>query len=324
MSPFLFIFDNHKQKEMKEIAVIKPKNLNNLKQAITLSTTYNLGGREYSLDRFKNVLNGNINSDRGDFRFDGVGMQEVIRAQSVEDVKEALDFFLNHPLIEDVNGKAKSGAYFTIEILEKTKEKKKAKTVNVNRVVSMVYGMSEADRKDVMYFFRQNPRGMSDDDITLILVDIEDGLLIKEPNTSLFLSTFGSMSKSSVAERVEMMVYVNKGLVSGFVTEDAKKFYIGDTLIGKDEDDIALFFKENQQMYDNLVKSLADAGDETAYNELYEDEEDEGEETPFAVRLKWEKLFKKYKLKGKFPANLDRAIERINAYEKKNGLELSE
>jgi hypothetical protein len=36
------------------------------------------------------------------------------------------------------------------------------------------------------------------------------------------------------------------------------------------------------------------------------------------------KLYKKYKLKGKFPNDLDKAIERIHAYEEENGIELSE
>ena len=135
--------------------------------------------------------------------------------------------------------------------------------------------MTQAERKDVMYFFKQDPRDMNDDDVTLTLVDIEGGLLLREPNTSRFIDTFGSLNKSSVAKKVEMLVYVNKGIVSRFVTEDADKFYIGDVLIGKDEDDIALFFKDNPQMYDNLVRSLADGGDDTAFNELNEVEEDD-------------------------------------------------
>ena len=74
--------------------------------------------------------------------------------------------------------------------------------------------MSEAERKDVMYFFKQDPREMSDDDITLALVDIVDGLLLREPNTTRFLETFGSLGKAIIAERVEMLVYVNKGIAT--------------------------------------------------------------------------------------------------------------
>ena len=75
-------------------------------------------------------------------------------------------------------------------------------------------------------------------------------------------------------------------------------------------------------MYDNLVRSLADGGDDTAFNELNEAEDDEI--TPAEKRAHFTKLYKKYKLKGKFPADLDKAIERIHAYEEENGIELSE
>jgi hypothetical protein len=181
--------------------------------------------------------------------------------------------------------------------------------------------MTQAERKDVMYFFKQDPRDMNDDDVTLTLVDIEGGLLLREPNTSRFIETFGSLNKQSVATKVDMLVYVNKGIVSGFVTEDADKFYIGDVLIGKDEDDIALFFKDNPQMYDNLVRSLAKDGDDTAFNEMNESDDDI---TPAEKKEHFTKLYKKYKLKGKFPSDLDKAIERIHAYELENGIELSE
>jgi hypothetical protein len=307
----------------REIAVIKPKGVNHIKQAVTLTATYNLKGRNISLNQYGEVKPGNLTKNRGDVRFAGeLATESKIFGDSYEEVEDQINFWLNHPMVEDVNGVGKDGSRFTIEIIEKTKEKKRAKTVSVNRVVSTVYGMTEAERKDVMYFFKKDPRSMSDDDITLVLVDIEDGILLKEPNTTRFIETFGSINKQSVAKKVEMLVYVNKGIVSGFVTEEADKFYIGDVLIGKDEDDIALFFKDNPQMYDNLVRSLADGGDDTAFNDLYETEDDDI--TPAEKRAHFMALYKKYKLKGKFPSDLDKAIERIHAYEEENGIELSE
>ena len=306
----------------REIAVIKPKGVNHIKQAVTLTATYSLKGRSISLNQYGEVKPGNLTTNRGDIRFAGeLATESKIFGESVEDAEDEIDFWMNHPMVEDINGKGKDSSRFTIEVIAATKDKKRAKTVNVNRVVSTVYGMTQAERKDVMYFFKQDPRDMNDDDVTLTLVDIEGGLLLREPNTSRFIETFGSLNKQSVATKVEMLVYVNKGIVSGFVTEDADKFYIGDVLIGKDEDDIALFFKDNPQMYDNLVRSLAKDGDDTAFNEMNESDDDI---TPAEKKEHFTKLYKKYKLKGKFPSELDRAIERIHAYELENGIELSE
>ncbi len=306
----------------REIAVIKPKGVNHIKQAVTLTATYSLKGRSISLNQYGEVKPGNLTTNRGDIRFAGeLATESKIFGESVEDVEDEIDFWMNHPMVEDINGKGKDSSRFTIEVIAATKDKKRAKTVNVNRVVSTVYGMTQAERKDVMYFFKQDPRDMNDDDVTLTLVDIEGGLLLREPNTSRFIETFGSLNKQSVATKVEMLVYVNKGIVSGFVTEDADKFYIGDVLIGKDEDDIALFFKDNPQMYDNLVRSLAKDGDDTAFNEMNESDDDI---TPAEKKEHFTKLYKKYKLKGKFPSDLDKAIERIHAYELENGIELSE
>jgi hypothetical protein len=306
----------------REIAVIRPKGVNHIKQAVTLTATYNIKGKEITLTSHGDVRQGNIDDGRGDIRFDGsLTIENKIFGESFDEVEDQIDFWSNHPMVENVNSEPKPNSRFTIEIFEDTKAKKRAKTVSVNKVVSSVYGMSEAERKDVMYFFKQDPREMSDDDITLALVDIVDGLLLREPNTTRFLETFGSLGKAIIAERVEMLVYVNKGIATGFVNEDSDKFYIGDVLIGKDEDDIALFFKDNPQMYDNLVRSLAKGGDETAYNDANEDTSNL--ETPFAVKMKWEKLYKSYKMKGKFPNSLEHAIERINAYEKENGMRIT-
>jgi hypothetical protein len=302
--------------------VIKPKGVNHIKQAVTLTATYSLKGRSISLNQYGEVKPGNLTTNRGDIRFAGeLATESKIFGESVEDAEDEIDFWMNHPMVEDINGKGKDSSRFTIEVIAATKDKKRAKTVNVNRVVSTVYGMTQAERKDVMYFFKQDPRDMNDDDVTLTLVDIEGGLLLREPNTSRFIETFGSLNKQSVATKVDMLVYVNKGIVSGFVTEDADKFYIGDVLIGKDEDDIALFFKDNPQMYDNLVRSLAKDGDDTAFNEMNESDDDI---TPAEKKEHFTKLYKKYKLKGKFPSDLDKAIERIHAYELENGIELSE
>jgi len=306
----------------REIAVIKPKGINHIKQAVTLTATYSLKGRNISLNQYGEVKPGNLTTNRGDIRFAGeLATESKILGESLEDAEDEIDFWMNHPMVEDINGKGKDSSRFTIEVIAATKDKKRAKTVSVNRVVSTVYGMTPAERKDVMYFFKQDPRDMSDDDVTLDLVDIEGGLLLTEPNTTRFIETFGSLNKQSIATKVEMLVYVNKGIVSGFVTEDADKFYIGDVLIGKDEDDLALFFKDNPQMYDNLVRSLAQGGDDTAFNEVNDTDDDV---TPAEKREHFVKLYKKYKLKGKFPADLDRAMERIHEYEGDNGIELSE
>jgi len=306
----------------REIAVIKPKGLNHLKQAVSLPCTYNLRGRDISINKYGQVKPGNIKKDRGDFRFEsGAAVSMYITGSSFEEVEDQINFWLNHPLVEDINGTKKSSSMFTIEVLEETRAKKREKSVRINRVLSTVYGMSEADRKDVMYFFKQDPRGLSDEDITLSLADLEGGIVTSEPNLTRFLDTFGSLNNMKVAQRVEMMVYVNKGIVTGFITESEGKYYVGDVLLGKDEDDIALYFKDNPQVYDNLKRSLAADGDDRAFNDLngYDGED----VSPAERRRHFEQLYKKYKLKGAFPADLERAIERIHKYEEENGIELS-
>lgn len=307
----------------REIAVIKPKGFNHLKQAVTLTATYNLRGKDISINKYGQVKPGNLKKDRGDFRFDsGAAMTLPIFGDSYEEVEDQINFWANHPQVEDINGTPKSTSMFTIEVLEETRAKKREKSVRINRVLSTVYGMSDADRKDVMYFFKKDPRNMSDEDITLELADLENGVVTKEPNLGRFLETFGSLNNMKIAKTVEMMVYVNKGIVTGFITESEGKYYVGDVLLGKDEDDIALYFKDNPQVYENLKRSLAADGDERAFNDIngYDGED----VSPAERRRHFEAIYKKYKLKGAFPADLDRAIERIHKYEEENGIELSQ
>jgi len=306
----------------REIAVIKPKGVNHIKQAVTLTATYNLKGRNISLNQYGEVKSGNLTKNRGDIRFAGeLATESKIFGASVEEVEGQINFWLNHPMVEDVNGVGKDGARFTIEVIEKTREKKRAKTVNVNRVLSTVYGMTETERRNVMYFFRSNPENMSDEDVTLELVDLESGILMKSENQERFLETFGSLNNMKVAKRVDMIVYVNKALFSGDITESEGKYYFGDILLGKDEDDLELFFKDNPQVYKNLVHIFATKGDVTA--KIEHDGVEDADVPEEEKRAFYEKLYKKYKMKGKFPSDLDRAIERIHEYEEENGIELS-
>ena len=122
-----------------------------------------------------------------------------------------------------------------------------------------------------------------------------------------------------------MMIYVNKGISTGFVSEDADKFYIGDVLIGKDEDDITLFFKDNPQMYDNLVRSLSKAGDESATGDMKKVSSGTTlADVPEAIKMRFEKLYKQYKLRGSAPKSFTKLKEKVNEFEEEEGLDVTE
>ena len=311
----------------KEIAIIRPKGLTHNAEGRVLPAAYGKNGRDYSLSRHGEVYEGVSEDSTGDIRFNHISTEHRITrlGKDQEAVDAEIKFWLDHPMVEDVNGESKGSALYTIEIVAKTKAKKRAKTENVNKVISSVYQMTAAQRKDVMYFFKQDPREMNDEDIILLLVDFGSGLLIQEPNTSIFIDSFCGVTRKDKKDRVDMMIYVNKGISTGFVSEDADKFYIGDVLIGKDEDDITLFFKDNPQMYDNLVRSLSKAGDDSASDDMKKVASGTTiVDVPEATKVKFEKLFKQYKMKGAMPKTFEKLREKINNFEEEEGLDVTE
>ena len=311
----------------KEIAIIRPKGLSHTAEGRVLPAAYGRNGRDYSLSRHGEVYEGTSEDSTGDIRFNNITTEyKVTRFGKDQDSVDAeIRFWLDHPMVEDVNGESKASALYTIEIVAKTKAKKRAKTENVNKVISTIYQMTAAQRKDVMYFFKQDPREINDEDIILLLVDFGSGLLIQEPNTSIFIESFCGVTRKDKKDRVDMMIYVNKGISTGFVSEDADKFYIGDVLIGKDEDDITLFFKDNPQMYDNLVRSLSKAGDESATGDMKKVSSGTTlADVPEAIKMRFEKLYKQYKLRGSAPKSFTKLKEKVNEFEEEEGLDITE
>ena len=311
----------------KEIAIIRPKGLSHTAEGRVLPAAYGRNGRDYSLSRHGEVYEGTSEDSTGDIRFNHISTEHRITrvGKDQDSVDAEIKFWLDHPMVEDMNGDSKSTALFTIEIIAQTKAKKRAKTENVNKVISTIYQMTAAQRKDVMYFFKQDPREMNDEDIILLLVDFGSGLLIQEPNTSIFIESFCGVTRKDKKDRVDMMIYVNKGISTGFVSEDADKFYIGDVLIGKDEDDITLFFKDNPQMYDNLVRSLSKAGDESATGDMKKVSSGTTlADVPEAIKMRFEKLYKQYKLRGSAPKSFTKLKEKVNEFEEEEGLDVTE
>ena len=311
----------------KGIAIIRPKGMAHTAEGRVLPAAYGKNGRDYSLSRHGEVYEGILEGSTGDIRFSHISTEHTItrHGKDQESVDAEIKFWLDHPMVEDMNGESKATALFSIEIIAQTKAKKRAKTESVNKVISTVYQMTEAKRKDVMYFFKQDPRNMSDEDIVLVLVDFGSGILIQEPNTSLFIESFCGVTRKDKKDKVDMMIYVNKGISTGFVTEESNKFYIGDVLIGKDEDDITLFFKDNPQMYDNLVRSLSKGGDDSAKEDMKKVESGTTlADVPEAIKMRFEKLYKQYKLRGSAPKNFTKLKERVNEFEQEEGLDITD
>lgn len=311
----------------KEIAIIRPKGMAHTAEGRVLPAAYGKNGRDYSLSRTGEVYDYLLENSTGDIRFNNITTEHKIFrvGKDQESIDAEIKFWMDHPMVEDVNGESKTTSLFTIEIVADTKAKKRAKTESVNKVISTVYQMTEAQRKDVMYFFKQDPRNMSDEDIILVLVDFSSGILIQEPATSRFIEAFCGVTRKDKKDKVDMMIYVNKGISTGFVTEESDKFYIGDVLIGKDEDDITLFFKDNPQMYDNLVRSLSKGGDDSAKEDMKKVESGTTiVDVPEATKMKFEKLFKQYKMKGAMPKSFAKLKEKINAFEEEEGLDITE
>jgi hypothetical protein len=261
----------------KEIAIIRPKGLTHNAEGRVLPAAYGKNGRDYSLSRHGEVYEGVSEDSTGDIRFNHISTEHrITRLDKDQDAVDAeIKFWLDHPMVEDVNGESKASALYTIEIVAQTKAKKRAKTENVNKVIS--------------------------------------------------IESFCGVTRQDKKNKVDMMIYVNKGISTGFVSEDADKFYIGDVLIGKDEDDITLFFKDNPQMYDNLVRSLSKAGDDSASDDMKKVASGTTiVDVPEATKVKFEKLFKQYKMKGAMPKSFTKLKEKINEFEEEEGLDITE
>lgn len=179
--------------------------------------------------------------------------------------EEVTNFWKKHPLVQVSGEKRNPNASFILEVVAELQEKKKEKADDILKAMQTVYAMDLSQKKDVLYFLNRDPRDMEPLDIVLYLCDTTSGVLIANDETrKIFLESFGTIGTESSSKSVEILTFIRKALFNGVLKHKGGNVYFDDALIGRGDDAVIGYFIDNPEIYENLVKSLKEDGDESA------------------------------------------------------------
>jgi hypothetical protein len=178
---------------------------------------------------------------------------------------EVTDFWKKHPLVQVSGEKRNPNAVFVLEVVAELQEKKKGKADEILKAMQTVYAMDLAQQKDVLYFFNRDPRDMDELDIVLYLCDTTSGVLITNDETrKTFLESFGTIGTEATDKTVEILTFIRKALFKGILVHKGGNVYFDGALLGRGDDAVIGYFIDNPEIYENLVKSLREEGDDAA------------------------------------------------------------
>jgi len=195
-------------------------------------------------------------------RFTDVNLQYNIYDDDASyDSKAEINFYRNHPLVNVIGEKRKPSAKFEMEFVQKLKKEKVDSTEQIMEVMFAVKGMSAREKKDLMYFFKQNPSDRTDTDIFMYLCDLHTGLLTTDnEKRALFVERFIKQQGKDVLLNTQIRIDINKGIESGYLTEKAGILYFDSINMGSSEEARIAYFIDNPIQYENMKKSFVENG----------------------------------------------------------------
>ncbi len=325
--------------DTKIIAKLEPRRTLNTSGATTLPANYQEKGEAIfmltsGLVRRKALRNG---ENPGDIRFSGISMVSLITDTGDKEInRDAINFWKNHPDVRDEVRAEREPEYaetserrlYSLTVIGEHKKARRQSSEGFHQASSIIYQMAPVQRKEILFFFNEDVRELDDTDVVNILLDPKTGKVADKTFVTEFLKRFNPNADDGNAAYVGMVTNLHKGVMYGRVEFKNNMYYIEGDLVGQTTDDAVQYFRNNPKVYTNLVKYIAQSGDEGAMK----DKEvktviDTSEETAFIPALSLEALKDKansYKIQGvQSFKKIDSLLKKVNEYELANDLELT-
>lgn len=152
-------------------------------------------------------------------------------------------FWSKHPHIKHIEGDNKylRNDLFEMEVLEDTQNKQNKEDREWLEIQNTVNNLGEKNRYNLCFFFGGNPTKMSADAIWSDLIG-RDGRLMYKDNRTKFFEIMGGDKKQEVIDRTIIKKAIHFGII---ITESNKYWTKQRDLLGMNEDDIYLHYKDN-------------------------------------------------------------------------------
>jgi len=184
-------------------------------------------------------------------------------------IMKLVEFFKGHTDVDDFNrqGFEYGSTGLLIEVFGETADREIEQVDLYSDCYEAIRKMTDAELKDVCYYFQvPKPEEMTTKQLRASLVGPTQGKLkpTATANHKRFLEVYGDTAKSEKSHEAQVRVDLIKAQAKKYVTVNNGMLYIGQVMIGADQDKAVMYLQNNKQMYDAMVLFLKGEGDQAA------------------------------------------------------------
>lgn len=178
-------------------------------------------------------------------------------------------FFSQHPALL-YNGKHHSNTQNPLFDMVNQNERKAAAVISFkdklaiqNRIVSMSYD----ELCDVAHYYSKSPKGLTENDLQILLGDPATGICMLGENAESFKTTW-----MEVSEQTERIVVLKKAISSGIIEERKQNgrvdYYLNQEFIGVNFNDLIAYSIREPKIYENHIKRVVNEHKEDLSKEV--------------------------------------------------------
>jgi hypothetical protein len=223
-------------------------------------------GSIVNLNKLTPLREGEKDADRVPFQkyFNKNDLSLVYNYEWDENKRDAMDDknvfiidFLSHDPRISVNGMAHANtvdAIFNLEI-SNIKTNSDVKVLKDKGVVyNRINNMPLSEKRDVSFYFGQNPQQKTNEELLMFLADFNSGMLMSDPKLSEFIDVWGRPENPLT----EMKVIINKALtlevISTQMKEGRASYYLGQNFLGVSMEDLLSYCTREEAIYKEHIR----------------------------------------------------------------------
>jgi hypothetical protein len=245
------------------LAIIRPIGFSHTSGAITLPGVY----QDLKTKENKYILqNGLIVNELGkkqaenNVKFHNQFMHMNI-FEETHQATNLIAFYKDHPLVNVMGDKRKPNAKFELEVVAETKQENLSESKAMLKAMAFVDSLDEQGLKDLIYFFKGSPVGMSKDDMFLRLCSNKNGLLLNKENRDRLLKMYVDSSAKDYLAETQVQVFIQMALQCGYLEEKSQgALYVGHRMIAAKDHLKISFFLDNPEELENMKRALQENG----------------------------------------------------------------
>lgn len=129
-------------------------------------------------------------------------------------------------------------------------------------VANAINEMSYEEKVNLFHYYGENPKGKTENDLTLTLANFENGTCLGEDELENFIKLFIKKENSDKDIIINIRKALSWNIIQEKTTEGRNSYYLGETFLGTAFNDIIAFCKREEKIYaDFIIRQVSEKED---------------------------------------------------------------